>query len=394
MVRRRPGRAAHRAPRGTRTGGDGDSRSALARARRRRREARFWARPAEPHAARLRELAPQAETRADLDARSLPGAPDWVALGMTGTVRTGHVPRWSRRSLSPPCMTAARGRWSGGWSATGSARCRWRWSRLGEVTPYRRVRWPRVTRWWRWARRCWTRPAACASSGGVPRLRFGEGCRGRTAQSVGLGRAQRRADALRVILLLALPALAPGSARPRGGPLLHPQGDGGLRVNGPARRGGDAGPGRRPDREQAAGPALARPARRPIPGRARHTTVVLQRHHAPARGAGPVVPGPQEGRRHRPAISPPACAAPSSTTSTPTSIPPCSPGRRRQCRAVRQAERIRLRSALPGAGKVAIFGEEAQRVSSTSCMPLDPRRAAGCILDALVTARTPSPQPA
>lgn len=53
-------------------------------------EARFWARPAEPHSARLRELAPQAEAalRTYTARFSLPTAPDWVALGMTGTVRT------------------------------------------------------------------------------------------------------------------------------------------------------------------------------------------------------------------------------------------------------------------------------------------------------------------
>lgn len=53
-------------------------------------EARFWARPGEPHAATLRELAPQAETalRTYTARFSLPGTPDWVALGMTGTVRT------------------------------------------------------------------------------------------------------------------------------------------------------------------------------------------------------------------------------------------------------------------------------------------------------------------
>ena len=53
-------------------------------------EARFWARPAEPHAVRLRELAPQAEAalRTYTARFSLPAAPDWVALGMTGTVRT------------------------------------------------------------------------------------------------------------------------------------------------------------------------------------------------------------------------------------------------------------------------------------------------------------------
>lgn len=53
-------------------------------------EARFWARPDAALAARLRELSPQAETRLrTYTARfSLPDAPDWVALGMTGTIRT------------------------------------------------------------------------------------------------------------------------------------------------------------------------------------------------------------------------------------------------------------------------------------------------------------------
>ena len=50
----------------------------------------FWARPAETLPAALRELAPQAETalRTYTARFSLPGAPDWVALGMTGTIRT------------------------------------------------------------------------------------------------------------------------------------------------------------------------------------------------------------------------------------------------------------------------------------------------------------------
>jgi len=53
-------------------------------------EARFWARPGEALPARLRELAPQAEAalRTYTARFSLPTAPDWVALGMTGTVRT------------------------------------------------------------------------------------------------------------------------------------------------------------------------------------------------------------------------------------------------------------------------------------------------------------------
>ncbi|WP_270938418.1 efflux RND transporter periplasmic adaptor subunit, partial [Falsiroseomonas oryzae] len=56
-------------------------------------EARFWARPETPLAATLRELAPQADgTLRTYAARfALPDAPDWVALGMTGTVRLARA---------------------------------------------------------------------------------------------------------------------------------------------------------------------------------------------------------------------------------------------------------------------------------------------------------------
>jgi len=52
-------------------------------------EASFWARPGELRVARLRELAPQAETalRTYTARFALPDAPDWVTLGMTGTIR-------------------------------------------------------------------------------------------------------------------------------------------------------------------------------------------------------------------------------------------------------------------------------------------------------------------
>lgn len=54
-----------------------------------RASAEFWSRPGERLAVRLRELAPQAETSLrTYQARfSLPEAPDWLALGMTGTIR-------------------------------------------------------------------------------------------------------------------------------------------------------------------------------------------------------------------------------------------------------------------------------------------------------------------
>jgi RND family efflux transporter MFP subunit len=52
-------------------------------------EARFWARPDLALPATLREVAPQADAalRTYAVRFSLDGAPDWVALGMTGTVR-------------------------------------------------------------------------------------------------------------------------------------------------------------------------------------------------------------------------------------------------------------------------------------------------------------------
>jgi RND family efflux transporter MFP subunit len=63
-------------------------------------EAGFWARPGEVLPARLREVAPQAETalRTYTARFSLPGAPEWLALGMTGTVRT-TTPRAGTASL-------------------------------------------------------------------------------------------------------------------------------------------------------------------------------------------------------------------------------------------------------------------------------------------------------
>ncbi|PWS37900.1 efflux RND transporter periplasmic adaptor subunit [Falsiroseomonas bella] len=63
--------------------------SALPELREAAAEARFWARPDAPLATALRELAPQADgaLRTYAARFSLPDAPDWVALGMTGTVR-------------------------------------------------------------------------------------------------------------------------------------------------------------------------------------------------------------------------------------------------------------------------------------------------------------------
>ncbi|NKC30043.1 efflux RND transporter periplasmic adaptor subunit [Falsiroseomonas selenitidurans] len=54
-----------------------------------RAEVHFWARPDAPLAATLREVAPQADAALRTYAArfSLEAAPDWVALGMTGTVR-------------------------------------------------------------------------------------------------------------------------------------------------------------------------------------------------------------------------------------------------------------------------------------------------------------------
>jgi RND family efflux transporter MFP subunit len=63
--------------------------SALPDLREAQAEARFWARPDAALPATLREVAPQADAalRTYAVRFALPAAPDWVALGMTGTVR-------------------------------------------------------------------------------------------------------------------------------------------------------------------------------------------------------------------------------------------------------------------------------------------------------------------
>lgn len=63
--------------------------SGLAALREQQAEARFWARPEARLVATLREVAPQADAglRSWTARFALPDAPDWVALGMTGTVR-------------------------------------------------------------------------------------------------------------------------------------------------------------------------------------------------------------------------------------------------------------------------------------------------------------------
>jgi RND family efflux transporter MFP subunit len=63
--------------------------SALPALREAAAEARFWARPDVALPATLREVAPQADTALRTYALrfALPDAPEWVALGMTGTVR-------------------------------------------------------------------------------------------------------------------------------------------------------------------------------------------------------------------------------------------------------------------------------------------------------------------
>lgn len=78
--------------------------AAVAEAAGGRAEASFWARPGEAFPARLRELAPQAEgaLRTYAARFSLPGAPDWVALGMTGTVRLAAADGGGRAAATVP----------------------------------------------------------------------------------------------------------------------------------------------------------------------------------------------------------------------------------------------------------------------------------------------------
>lgn len=86
-----------------------------------RAEAAFWARPGEAFPARLRELAPQAETALRTYAArfSLPGAPEWVALGMTGTVRLAGAESGGAVATLPLSALHDRGRGSMVWRVEG-----------------------------------------------------------------------------------------------------------------------------------------------------------------------------------------------------------------------------------------------------------------------------------
>ena len=87
-------------------------------------------------------------------------------------------------------------------------------------------------------------------------------------------------------------------ARPRRRPLVHHQGH-----EHPCRlarrdRVRAADPGRRQDREEAAGTAASRPRHELFAARHRLHPGLPVRHHAAAEGEGPLVSGAQEGRRH------------------------------------------------------------------------------------------------
>ena len=79
---------------------------------------------------------------------------------------------------------------------------------------------------------------------------------------------------------------------------------------------GDAGPGRRQDRAQAAGNAGARFRSLLHPTRLCQHLRQPQGHGARRGGGGRLLSSAQEDRRHPPAASPKACSVPSSTTSS------------------------------------------------------------------------------
>ena len=76
-------------------------------------------------------------------------------------------------------------------------------------------------------------------------------------------------------------------------------------------------PGHREDRDQAAGAALLRHRPELLPARRDRDRGAAERRHPSRQGPGPLVPGAQEGRRHRPRCRQ-ASSARSSTTNTAT----------------------------------------------------------------------------
>ena len=100
-----------------------------------------------------------------------------------------------------------------------------------------------------------------------------------------------------ILMLAAAGAHVVHAARAGGGSGLHDQGRRRLGAVAGRHRGGDARPGRRPDREEAAGAGLLRQ------GRDLHHVGLhggdgdLPRQHAAEAGAGSLLPDPQEARR-------------------------------------------------------------------------------------------------
>ena len=123
-----------------------------------------------------------------------------------------------------------------------------------------------------------------------------------------------------IIVLGAAGALRLPQPRPRRGPLLHHQDDGGERRLARRDGRGDAGAGRRPDREEAAGAALSRPRRKLFAaGRHLHPR---QPHATRLRPPRSRTSGTRCARRSATSAAslPPASSAPVSTTSSATSI--------------------------------------------------------------------------
>ena len=223
-------------------------------------------------AAHLRELSPQADatTRTYAARFTIENPDDTVALGMTATVTLSHASeRRSRSCRSPPSSTAAPahpsivvGRSRRARAAAGDGRRLHRGRRRSSRSGVARRRQRRH------ARRAEARSRASRSAPSKP------------VDRPAVDHAQREGRSMKRFNLSRMGDHAPGARpvhdpgarrrrrlflpqpRPRRGSLLHHQDHGGERRLAGRDRDRDADPGRRQDREEAAGAALSRPRRK------------------------------------------------------------------------------------------------------------------------------------
>ena len=164
------------------------------------------------------------------------------------------------------------------------------------------------------------------------------------------------------------------SARAEGGPRLHLPRHGGAGAVARRLDRGDAGPGGRQDRAQAAGNAAVSISSAPTRGPAAAIIFVnLKGDRARRAGRRRLLPGAQEDRRHPPRRCPRACSGPSSTTSsaTPTSRSTPLTGQGYSYPELKtfakNARDILLR--IPGVAKVDLLGDRRRSASSSRCPP-------------------------